>query len=298
MQRENETKYILIYFGAIFCFALGGAFVRYSVLLPCSTGFYRMLLTVLILLPIVWRELRHTNRRDVRNLLLGGLLFGLNIWLWNYSLVATTQANANLLANLHVFVTAPVSCLVYHEKLRGHFFLGIGIALLGLVMLILGKADPQPGYFIGDVAAFITALVYGGYLMTTYVARDRCSTACTLFLSALGSLFVLFPVMLLSEGFSFPARWDAIWPLLVIVAIGQFGGIGLVSYCLGSIQVSLGSTLSLTQPAIGALLGLVLFGEKLSWMELLAILIISCGVYLAQRRPAVEKKALGDMRHE
>ena len=123
MQRENETKYILIYFGAIFCFALGGAFVRYSVLLPCSTGFYRMLLTVLILLPVVWRELRHTNRRDVRNLLLGGLLFGLNIWLWNYSLVATTQANANLLANLHVFVTAPVSCLVYHEKLRGHFFL-------------------------------------------------------------------------------------------------------------------------------------------------------------------------------
>lgn len=286
MKRENEARYILIYFVAIVCFASGGAFVRYSPLPPCNTGFYRMLLSVIALLPLVWRELRRVGRRDLRSMFFGGLLFGANIWLWNYSLVATTQANANLLANLHIFITAPLSCILFRERLRGNFYFGIAIALAGLALLLFGKADPQPGYFIGDAAAFITALAYGGYLMVTYAMRERYSALCTLFFVSLSSLAVLFPVMAVTEGVYFPATWDALWPLLVITFVGHLGGIGLVSFCLGKIQASLCSTLSLTQPAVGALLGLLLFGERLSWMELLAILVISAGVYIAQRKPA------------
>ena len=43
------------------------------------------------------------------------------------------------------------------------------------------------------------------------------------------------------------------------------------------------SILGLTQPAFGAILGLLLFNEVLTWQEIAGILIITLGVYIAQR---------------
>lgn len=293
MERNNEARYILINFAAICCFALGGVFVRFSELPVCATAFYRMLFSLPLLLPLVWKQLPALQARDVYRLLIAGLLLGANLALWNYALIATSVANSNLLANMHIFTVVPLSFLVLHEKIRREFLVGIVIALAGIILLVYGKADPQPGNFLGDAAAFVSAILYGGYMLLTYQVRDRVSAMTVIFVSAFGCLIVLFPLMALLEGLVFPTSWGAAWPVLAITLVGQFGGIGLVSFCLGKLRASLSSTLSLTQPVVGALMGLFIFDEHLTWMEILGILIVSGGVYLAQKtsRPGAQAEA-------
>ncbi len=284
MERTNPSRYVLIYFGAILCFALSGAFVKYSALGPCATAFYRMLFSIPLLLPFVWQALPALSRRDILLLLGGGLLLGMNLALWNYGLVCTSQANANLLGNLHIFATVPLSLLFYQEKIRRAYLLGVAVAMIGLALLIFGKADPRAGYFLGDGAAFLSALFYGGYMMVTYAVRDRVSAWAAIWVSAFGCLIFLFPAMALLEGLQFPDTWPRLWPILMIMLAGQFGGIGLMSLALGRIRATLGSLLSLTQPVAGALLGFILFSERLTGQEIIGMLICSAGVYLAQRR--------------
>ncbi len=115
-ERTNPPLYVLIYFGAILCFALGGVFVKYSLLGPCGIAFYRMILSILMLLPVVWKSLPKLSRRDALLLLGGGLILGVNLALRNYGLIHTTQANANLLSNMHIFATVPLSMLIFRER--------------------------------------------------------------------------------------------------------------------------------------------------------------------------------------
>lgn len=286
MERRNETRYLLLYLLAILFFALGGAAVRYCQTPPCNTALYRLLFSLPLLYPAVRKELRQMRRRDAALLLAGGVLFGINLWLWNYSLLATTQANANLLANLHIFAVAPLSCLIFRERLNRYFLLAILVTVAGMALLLLGKADPQASFFLGDLAAFSTSIVYGGYLLVVYHVRDRVSALCTLFMASLGALPLLLPASLLTEGLFTDFTWSAVWPLLVLVLVGHIGGIGLVNYCLGKLRASMASLLSLTQPAVAALLGLALFSERLTWIEILGVAVVSGGVLLAQKKEA------------
>ena len=294
MERNNPPLYILIYFGAIIAFAAGGVFVKYSQLPAFATAFWRQAFS-LVLLPFVWKEIAGLARRDIFIMLLGGALLGLNLVMWNFGLTHTTQANCNLLANMHIFATVPLSYLLYKEKIRRPFVIGTAIAFIGLIILVTGKVDPGDGSLLGDVVAFFSSLFYGCYMMVTYSVRDRMSAICAIELGAVGSLLTIFPTMWLAEGLSAPTSWAAVWPIITIVIFGQFGGIGLVSLALGKIRATLASTLSLTQPVFGALMGLALFGERLTWKEILGIVIISLGVYLAQRTGTAVRNADGEL---
>lgn len=290
MERNNPPLYILIYFGAIVAFAAGGVFVKYSQLPPITTAFWRQVFSLAVL-PFVFKEIRGLRKRDILTMLAGGALFGFNLIMWNFGLVHTTQANCNLLANMHIFATVPLSYILYKEKIRRPFVVGMVIAFIGLATLITGKADPGDGSLLGDVVVFISSLFYGFYMMATYAVRDRLSALCAIELGAIGSLITIFPAMFLMEDPAVPASWPAVWPIIMIVIFGQFGGIGLVSVALGKIRATLASVLSLTQPVVGALMGLILFKELLTWQEIAGILIISLGVYIAQKAKSPPAKA-------
>ncbi|MBR2783879.1 MAG: DMT family transporter [Firmicutes bacterium] len=282
MNRSNSPLYIFVFLCSVASFAISGVFVKYSLLPATSTAFYRQLIS-LLLFPLVFKEVRGLTRRDILLMMAGGVFFGFNLIMWNYGLLHTTQANCNLLANMHIFATVPLSYLIYKEKIRKPFIIGTVIAFAGLVALLTGKADPGDGSIIGDIVAFLSSLLYGGYLMITYSVRDRMSALCAIELGAVGTMVTLLPAMLIVDGFTAPTSWAALWPILLIILFGQFGGVGLTSVALGHIRASMASMLALTQPAFGALLGLLLFREVLTWQEIAGILIIILGVSIAQR---------------
>lgn len=81
-----------------------------------------------------------------------------------------------------------------------------------------------------------------------------------------------------------PCGFAELWPLLGLAVCLQVFGQNLMAYCQGNVSVNLSSIICLTQPAIAAIYSLLLFGEKLTLMEIAGICIVVIGVYLVKHQ--------------
>lgn len=284
MKRENQTRFVLLELVAVCFCASSGVFVRYSALGPVSTGFYRMLFAAPILFLLARKELKELTRRDMAWMLLAGVFFAADIILFNLSLGLTSMANTNLFSNLTTFTVVPVSCLVFHERLPKHLLTGAAVAVAGVALLILGKAEPSSANYLGDLLAFCASVFYAVYILISYRLRDRHSSHVIVFFCVLSCLIVMPLYSLPVEGLQFPRSWDELWPLLALALCLQVAGHNLMSFCQGKVSVNLSSVVALTQPAVAAVYSFLIFGEKLTWMEVMGIAVVAAGVYLAKRQ--------------
>lgn len=288
MQRNNETKYVLLIFVAIAFLATGGIFVKLSAFPPIATGFYRILFSIPLLLPFVWKETQRTRKqasgkKDVRLMLVAGIFLAFDLILWNTSFHLTTVANGNLLANLVPLTIIPVSYFVFKESISREFFIGAAVTFLGVFILMAGKIHPSPQNFLGDFLAFTTSIFYALFLLTVYKVRDRVNAMVIMFVSAFGSVAVLLIAMLWLEGVFIPKTFMEFYPLIGLALVSQIMGQGLLSFTLGKVRANLSSLIVLSQPVIAAVYSFFIFGEKLSSIEMLGIAVVLGGIYLAKK---------------
>ena len=283
MKRDNETKFIVLILVAISFLALGGIFVKLSALPPINTGFYRILFALPFLAPFVLKDVRNLARKDLIIVILSGVFLAGDLILWHISFNYTTVANANLLANLVPFTIIPISFFVFKEKISKYFLGGLIITLAGVAVLMAGKIKPSPSNFIGDLMAFSTSIFYALFMLSVYKVRDKISALAIIFVSAFGSLPVLFVAMGVMEGFYMPSNFKELAPLLALAILCDIGGQGLMAFCLGKLSANLSSVLVLFQPIIAAIYAYFIFAERLSLIEICGIFITLIGIYFAKK---------------
>lgn len=283
MERNNETRYILLTFLAICFLATGGIFIKLSSLPPIATGVYRVLFSIPILLPFISKELKKLSKRDIGLILLAGMFFGGDLILWNISFTYTTVANASLLANLVTLTMVPASYYIFKEKIPPKFILSIMITIAGVIVLLSGKINPSIDNFYGDFLAFITSFFYAAFLLMVYKMRDRVSAFTIIFVSSFSTAATMFVAMIFKEGFYVPTTFEELYPILGLALCSQIAGQGLMSFCLGKVRASLSSVLVLSQPIVAAIYALIIFSERLSMIEILGMMITLIGIYVAKK---------------
>ena len=288
--RKNETKYFILIFVAICFLATGGIFVKLSELPPINTGFYRVLFSIPMLFPFIKKEDLKLNKKQVITIVLAGAFLAGDLALWNISFSYTSVANANLLANLTPFTVIPCSYFLFKEKMTKRFLLGGFITLLGVVILMSNKVTLSPERMMGDVMCLTTSVFYAMFMLTVYKLRDYVKSNVIMFISAFGSLIVLGIVIAFTEGFYFPTSFRAVWPLIALALVSQILGQGLLAHCLGKVNASLSSLLTLAQPVVAAVYAWIIFREELSSQAVVAIVITLIGVYLAKTQSKNEDK--------
>lgn len=282
MIRKNETKYILLVFLAICFLATGGILVKVSELPPINTGFYRVLISIPLLLPFVGKEIRNISKNDMLLMFFAGVFLAGDLILWNISFFFTSVANANLLANLVPLVIIPFSFFIFKEKISVKFFIGALITLVGIFILVSGKAVITRDSLYGDMLAFLTSFFYAFFLLTVYKVRERVSATVIMFVSAFGSVITIFISMIFIEGIYFPSNLSDWLPLIGLAIFSQILGQGLLSFCLGKVNVVLSSILVLLQPIVAAIYAWIIFGEMITKIEMIGILISLIGVYVVK----------------
>lgn len=277
------NKNIFLVFLAVCFLATGGIFVKMSELPPINTGFYRVLLSLPLFLPFLGKKVLQVSKKDLLLIFLAGVFLAGDLILWNISFFYTSVANANLLANLVPLIIIPVSFFIYKERMSKKFFLGASISILGVIVLVSGKASFTSSSFYGDMLAFVTCIFYALFLLTVYKVRERVSTSIIMFISGIGAAVTIFIAMLFTEGIHIPSTTSAWLPLIALAIFSQILGQGLLSFCLGKVRASLSSILVLSQPIIAALYALAIFGEKITKIEVIGILITLIGVFVVKR---------------
>jgi len=217
---------------------------------------------------------------------LPGVLFAVDFAVWHMSFDHTSVANSTLLANVSLVFVTVFAWWFWKEKIGAPFLIGAGIAGAGVALLLLSSKNghtvvPGGNPLFGDFLGLVTAVFYGGYLITTKAYRRDNGAPKLMFWSGLVAAICLLPIVLIHKDPFFPDTPAGWWPLLGVGVVSHAIGQGLIAYGLAGLPASLASITLLVQPLCVALLGWLILGQRLDWLQAAGGIAVIAGLAVA-----------------
>ena len=278
----------------IVCIALSAIFVKLAVGVPGTvSAFYRVAIAAVALaIPFARGQTRKRRASEAHGRLgwriwalaiIAGVFFALDLGFWNTSLGFTTAANATLLGNDAPLVVGLGALLLFHERPRVSYWLGLIIALLGMSVIVGWDVISQSSLSAGDLLAMLAGVFYAGYLLTTQRIRAKMDTLPSLWVaSATGTVLLL--AFILATGQALGGyTLNAYMALLGLGLISQLVGWLAINYALGHMPASVVSVTLLAQPILTALFAVPLLSESLAAHQIAGGLIALSGIFLVNR---------------
>jgi drug/metabolite transporter (DMT)-like permease len=245
---------------------------------PVAVGFWRTAGVGLILLPAV----RPISRKDALWTVLAGAFLALHFWAWFASLAHTTVMRSTLLVTLNPVWTALVEWLGWKEPPRRAWWIGLGVAVPG-VLLLAGGGDSGSATWFGDALALLGGVFGSLYLLVGRRVRQRVGIASYAGMVSMAAAAVLLPLALLLDA----PLWGyggGSWLALLGLTVGpQLLGHNGFLYSVKYIKASVASVFILLEPVGAALLAVVLFAEVPGMFEVVGGALVLLGVALATR---------------
>lgn len=262
--------------------ALGPWLVRLSDAGPVSAGFWRLALALPLLLLFArasGERLTGMSRATLLAVLGGGLLFGLDIASWHVGIGDTRLANAVLFGNSGSLILMVWGFVLLRRLPVGREWPAILAALAGAAILLGRSLEISHANLVGDLFCLLAGILYAGYLLILQDARRELGSWSLLALAGLTSAPVLLGLALALGEPVWPTDWT---PLLVLAFTGQIAGQGLLVYALKHFPPLVIGIGLLTQPAVGALVGWLAFGEVLLPLDLVGVVLVASALVLAR----------------
>ncbi|MEX0341809.1 MAG: DMT family transporter [Erythrobacter sp.] len=266
--------------------ALGPWLVRLAHTGPVSAAFWRLLLPVPILAILAWRA-RSTgppDRRLVALCLAAGAFFALDLASWHVGIEQTRLANATLFGNSGGVILMIWGLVAARRAPSGKEGAGVVAALAGAAILLGRSLEISATTFAGDLFCLAAGVFYAFYLLPAQRVRSVLGPWSVLLLVSLAASPMLLGIALAAGEPVLPG--DAGWtPLLILALTSQVVGQGLLVFSLRHFPPLIIGMALLTQPAIGALVGWLVFGEMLVPLDILGMMLVGTALVLA-RTPA------------
>jgi drug/metabolite transporter (DMT)-like permease len=258
-----------------------------------SSAFYRMFIGFIGVLPIwLLRKKTSLDKKSVRIAVLCGVIFALDIAVWNISILMTKAAISTLIANLAPVWVGIGAILFLKEKPGRIFWFGTTIALFGVTIIVgidkIYNSRLNAGHFL----AMLASLFYAFYLLTMRKGRLKLDTVTFTMISMLASSLVLFFISVFSgaqlTGFSVQS-WEA---LAGLGLVSQLGGWLAINYAMGYMPPTIASVSLLSQSVFTAIIAIPILGEKLTNIELFGALIVLTGIFFVNKKLFKRKVAV------
>ncbi|GGS61722.1 DMT family transporter [Streptomyces cinerochromogenes] len=204
--------------------------------------------------------------------------------------------------------TAPLASVLIERvldrrRLTRRWTAAAALGLLGTVLLCVAEAAraagrtgraPVAGTLAGVGLGLLAAATYALYSWAAHrlITRRLPSRAAMGTVFGLGGLFLL-PV-LLATGAPLVASWSAAAVGTYMALVPMFAGYVLFGWGLARVPASTATTLSLLEPAVAAVLAVLVVGERLpaaGWAGI--ALVIACLVVLTTPSPALRRRGPG-----
>lgn len=270
----------------------GGMYVVSKVVLEVIPPFalltLRLLLGILVLGLIVrWRGGLGFDRRQWQQVLGVGVVgYGISI---GFQFIGTKLSNASngalITSSTPAFVLL-FAALLLKEKLSGRQILALALSTIGALTVVdPSAARLSPDFFWGNLSLVGAAVTWALYSVLIRWVTRRLDTLRVSLVAFMGGLLITVPA----------AFWE--WKTIGIGSIdwGVIGGIlylGIISTALAmflwntafaTLPAGVASLTLFAQPLVGALLGSLWLGERLSALFFLGGALISVGLILATR---------------
>ena len=262
--------------------AFGPWLVRLAGVGPVAAGFWRLALALpfLFVIAALTRQPVHwPGRRMTALVALAGFFFAADLAAWHAGIHMTKLGNATLFGNTSSLIFAAWGLWIARRKPSAIQVAALSLAAVGAALLMGSSLELSARNFRGDLLALIAGILYTGYLITVQRARRSLKPLPMLFISSVFGAAMLLPVSVGLGERVIPADWTYV---TILALSSQVLGQGLLVYAIGALPpLVIGLTL-LTQPAISALVGWMIYGETLSPVDCLGAAAIAAALVLVR----------------
>ena len=279
--------------------ALGAWSVRLADCGPVSAGFWRLTLALPVLILLAWsrgQPIFSVPRPIAWALIGGGVVFAADLGAWHLGIPRTRLGNATVFGNSGAFLLMIWGLVAHRRWPRSGEWLAMAAAFIGAALLMGESFAISARTLAGDLFCILAGFFYTFYILLLRHARGATGNWTSLIWACVsGAPFLLALAMAMGEpvwpgitpGYAahvHPAWWMHGWFPLVTLSLGsQVIGQGLLVYSLRHFSPLIIGLALLTQPAVAVVVGWLAFGETLSIVDGLGMLLVASALVLAGR---------------
>ena len=276
----------------ILCISFSPIFVKIAGVAPLGAALYRVVVALICLLPycIAKSKLR-VNKRQLTISLLAGVVFALDIAVWNISLLKISATVSTLIANLAPVWVGLFGFLVLKRNAGLLFWIGTATAITGMVILVGYNHILHLELNAGILLAILASLFYATYLLITKNIMGDIDVFSFMFYSMLGATVFLLIVNAIM-GNDIVHYEPKVWYCFIGMGlICQLTGWLTINYSLRYLESTKVAITLLSQTVFAGLLATFLLHETLELNEITGSVIVLAGIavtFVKTRNKAVD----------
>ncbi|WP_203249238.1 DMT family transporter [Sporosarcina beigongshangi] len=283
MEKPAIHPYIPIIIGVI-SVALSAIFVKLATADAGVIAFYRMLFSVLLMLPIFLikyrKEILTLGKKDWIFSTIAGVFLAFHFILWFESLNYTSVASSTVLVTLQPIFAFIGTYFFFKEKLSFKTILSAIIAIAGSVIISWGDFALSGTAFYGDMLALAGCALITAYLLFGQDVRKRLSLITyTFVVYSISTLTLFFYVLIKGESFGPYSNTDWFW-FFMLALIPNLLGHTMFNWAIKWVSTNVISIAILFEPVGAAILAFYIFNETLTTSQIIGGVVVIAGILL------------------
>ena len=268
---------VLAVIGLVVAFSLSSTLVKRAESPGVLVAFWRM-----IAVSVVWNLLlamtgRHVTKANVRQALVPGTFFGLNLAVFFAGATHNSVANAALIGSLAPFLIVPAGALLFREFIHPRALVFAALAFGGVGLVLLSAPPNGDASLQGNVFGLIAMLLLVAYVVATRHFRQEMDV--TTFMATICPIAAVAVLPLaIAHGDMFTMSGTGWTFMLILTFTSGVAAQGLNVFAQKTIQIGTIGIAQVAQPALAVVWSFLLLGEVVNPRQAAGIAIVVCGL--------------------
>jgi drug/metabolite transporter (DMT)-like permease len=272
-----KTLGVLAVVGLVVAFSLSSTLVKRAESPGVLVAFWRMVVVSVVWNVLLWSTGRRLTARDVRQVVVPGVFFGLNLAVFFAGATHNSVANAALIGSLAPFLIVPAGAWLFGEYIRPRALVFAVVAFAGTALVLLSAPPGGDASLEGNVFGVIAMLLLVAYVTSTrYFRRDMDVTTFMSAICPIATLAVL-PLALAHGDVAGLSATGWTFTLILTFTSGVVAQ-GLLVFAQKTIQIGTIGIAQVAQPALAVVWSFLLLGEVVNGRQIAGIAIVMAGL--------------------
>jgi len=263
--------------GVVIAFSLSSTLVKRAESPGVLVAFWRMATVSIVWNVYLWSTGRRVTLRQVRQALVPGVFFGLNLAAFFFGATHNSVANAALIGSLSPFLIVPLGAMLFGEY-HDPRALVFAVVAFGGVGIVLFSAPPRGDASIrGNLFGGLAMLLWTGYVVSTrHFRRDMDVATFMATVSPIAAVAVL--PLAIANGDVFGLSRTGWTYMLILTLLTGVAAHGLLVFAQKTIQIGTIGIAQVVQPALAVVWSFLLLGERLGRWQIVGIAVVISGL--------------------
>jgi drug/metabolite transporter (DMT)-like permease len=263
--------------GVVIAFSLSSTLVKRAESPGVLLAVWRLTVATIVWNLFLWSTGRRVTMRHVRQALIPGVFFGLNLAIFFAGATHNSVANAALIGSLAPFFIVPIGAWLFTEY-NAPRALVFALVAFGGVGIVLFSAPPRGDASLeGNVFGFLAMLLLVAYVVSTRHFRQDMDVA--IFMATICPIAAVTVLPLaIANGDVFGMSGTGWTYMLILTFVSGVAANGLLVYAQKTIAIGTIAIAQVVQPALAVVWSFLLLGETLRAGQFVGIAIALSGL--------------------